>query len=394
MRSSLVLVSLLALVPGLAAQSELFVSSRFTDQVLRYDADSGTFLGVFASDGGLDNPVGITFGPDGELYVASGETDQVLRYDGTTGAFRDVFASGGGLDAPRQVNFGPDGALYVASGATNTVLRYDGTSGAFLGLAASGAGLNGPTSFTFGPGASALGDLYVGSVLTNRVKRFDGVSGASLGNFVTTNLHGPHDVAFGPDGLLYVSNAFEPRVRRYDGVNGAFVDSFVFDPALSGALGLAWDDRGRLYVANQAANEVRRYDGESGAYIDSPVSAGAGGLSGPLFLCFRPRAGLALSVPNPVLAGATNWIAVSGALPGAALLLVVGRGRALSILPGCTRPIGLPAAELRVPCFADESGDALVRWNPALALLGERFSLRVVEPLACRASRLVVFRLQ
>jgi len=394
MRSCLALAALLAAPAVLAAQSELFVSSRFTDEVLRYDADGGAFLGVFASGGGLDNPVGITFGPDGDLYVASGETDQVLRYDGASGAFRDVFASGGGLDAPRQVNFGPDGELYVASGATNTVLRYDGASGAFLGVAASGGGLNGPTSFTFGPGASALGDLYVGSVLTNRVKRYDGVSGTSLGNFAATNLHGPHDVAFGPDGFLYVSNAFEPRVRRYDGASGVFVDTFVLDAALSGALGLAWDDRGRLYVANQAANEVRRYDGETGAYLDSPVSAGAGGLSGPLFLCFRPRPGLEVRAPSPALAGATNWIAASGATPGAALLLVAGRRRALSVLPGCARPLGLPAAELRFACFADESGDALVRWNPPLALLGERFTLRVVEPRECRASLLVSFRLQ
>ena len=76
----------LFLCPAPFAQTEILVSSRFTDQVLRYDLASGAFLGVFASGGGLDNPVGLTFGPDGNLYVASGETDQVLRYDGTSGA--------------------------------------------------------------------------------------------------------------------------------------------------------------------------------------------------------------------------------------------------------------------------------------------------------------------
>ena len=32
---------------------------------------NGTFLGTFASGGGLDRPQAITFGPDGNLYVVS-----------------------------------------------------------------------------------------------------------------------------------------------------------------------------------------------------------------------------------------------------------------------------------------------------------------------------------
>src|SRR6185503_8177606 len=179
------------------------------------------------------------------------------------------------------------------------------------GVFASGGNLNGPTSFTFGPD----GDLFVGSVNSNRVKHYD-TSGAFLGNFVSQDLHGPHDVAFGPDGLFYVSNAFDSRVRRYDGASGALVDVFVFDLALSGALGLAWDDLGRLYVANQGGNEVRRYDGETGVYLDSPVAPGAGGLSGPLFLCFVPRPGLRIHGPAPGVAGASSWLAASGVTPG------------------------------------------------------------------------------
>ena len=43
--------------------------------------------------GGLINPTAAIFGPDGNLYVASFGTDEVLRYDGETGAFLDVFVS-------------------------------------------------------------------------------------------------------------------------------------------------------------------------------------------------------------------------------------------------------------------------------------------------------------
>ena len=338
------LVVLLVLSSSGASQTALFVTSRFTDEVLRYDAASGAFLGVFAAGGGLDNPVGLTFGPDGHLYVASGDSDEVLRYDGTSGAFLGVFAAGGNL--------------------------------------------SGPTSFTFGPD----GDLYVGSVLTHRVKRFDGASGVFLGNFVAQGLNGPHDLAFGPDGLFYVSNAFDNRVKRFDGTSGALVDVFIADPALSAPLGLAWDELGRLYVANQGGNEVRRYDGETGAYLDSPVAPGAGGLSGPLFTVFRPSSPLAIHAPVPGVAGMTNWLSASGATPGAALLLAAGRTRALRVLPGCSPLLGLPGGELRVPCIADESGRVLFRWQVAPAASGVRFYLRAAEPENCAASALTVFR--
>jgi hypothetical protein len=43
---------------------------------------------------------------DGNLYATS-RSNAVLRYDGETGAFLDVFASGGGLEDPAGLVFGP-----------------------------------------------------------------------------------------------------------------------------------------------------------------------------------------------------------------------------------------------------------------------------------------------
>jgi streptogramin lyase len=64
---------------------QLFVSSRDTNAVLRYDGQTGAFLNVFApSAENISLPHGLVFGPDGNLYVSSTATDAILRYDGQT----------------------------------------------------------------------------------------------------------------------------------------------------------------------------------------------------------------------------------------------------------------------------------------------------------------------
>jgi uncharacterized repeat protein (TIGR01451 family) len=187
--------------------AHLFVSSHNTDQVLRYHGSSGAFLDVFASGGGLDEPIGLTFGPDGNLYVSSYNTDQVLRYDGLTGAFLDVFASGGGLNDPVGLTFGPDGNLYVSSYSTDQVLRYDGLTGAFLDVFASGGGLGAPAGLVFGPD----GNLYVSSINTDQVLRYDGLTGAFLDVFASGGgLTWPFGLTFAPLADLSVVQTATP----------------------------------------------------------------------------------------------------------------------------------------------------------------------------------------
>ncbi|UIE39345.1 PEP-CTERM sorting domain-containing protein [Leptodesmis sichuanensis] len=101
--------------------------------VLRF-SPTGEFLGVAASGNGLARPYGNAFGPDGSLYVSSFRTNQILKFDGQTGSFLGVFASDNnnglgalnGLNGPNDLLFGPDGSLYVATqGTANTA---DGSS--------------------------------------------------------------------------------------------------------------------------------------------------------------------------------------------------------------------------------------------------------------------------
>jgi subtilisin-like proprotein convertase family protein/streptogramin lyase len=122
----------------------LYVSSAYTDEVLRYDGQTGAFLGVFVGDdpvtpgvdesGGLDHPTGFVFAPDGYFYLGGYKSNNVLRYDGTTGTYLGDFvpAGSGGLVGPADLDLGPDGHVYIASYHSQNVLRFDGTSGAFI----------------------------------------------------------------------------------------------------------------------------------------------------------------------------------------------------------------------------------------------------------------------
>jgi outer membrane protein assembly factor BamB len=77
--------------------------------------EDGTFVSHFIPNGtgGLVLPGGISMGPDNKLYVASVRVDanfkdigsQILRFDPDTGKFLGVFIEGKGLDVPFVMRF-------------------------------------------------------------------------------------------------------------------------------------------------------------------------------------------------------------------------------------------------------------------------------------------------
>lgn len=132
--------------------TSFLVGNTNCDNVLRFDAATGNYLGVFipAGSGGLDNPDTLLYGPDvngdrkSDLYIASGPPSgvpSILIFDGETGEFIKAFVKDnpnteldetGGLIRPYGMAFGPDGNLYVSSFYTDQILRYNGETGEFV----------------------------------------------------------------------------------------------------------------------------------------------------------------------------------------------------------------------------------------------------------------------
>ena len=254
--------------------SDLYISSGPTlanSAILVFDGKTGSFIRPLVIDnpnttnnetGGLIRPYGIAFGDDGNLYVSSFLTDQILRYNAKTGTFIDVFAKGnglaGGLNGPNGLLF-VNGSLFVTT--QGSVATTNPTTGAVS--ASFGAGLpsqilrydslnSGSTPTVFAtptpPPSSfvsllglALGeddDLYV-SDFANNVRRYDLPSGNlvdTLSTNYTTNTPPSSNfvgnLAFAPNGdLLTVGfNRSAPNqgaVLKYESVNNSPVAPFT-----------------------------------------------------------------------------------------------------------------------------------------------------------------------
>jgi len=321
-------------------QGTFLVSNSRGNNVLRFDGNSGNFIGEFIppGSGGLSNPDQIVFGPDGngddksDIYVSSGDNpgnsaeptaSAVLRYDGITGAFIDKFVGDnpntaadetGGLSRPYGLAFGPDGNFYVSSFLSDQILRYNGKTGQFIDVFASGnqqgGGLNGPNGLLFAPD----GNLYVttqGSVardgkadysagFPSQVLRYNPQTGQSS-IFASpdpsprsqgfTSLLG---MAIGPaDGDLYVSD-FANDIRRYNLKTGELVKvlstNYTDTSPSSNYLGsLAFSPIGNLFVVgfdNRAnangAGTVLRYNGKTNEPL--PISGNPGSSNSSIFV--------------------------------------------------------------------------------------------------------------
>lgn len=247
-----------------------------SDNTIKVADPQGNFLGniVTGRFRGLYGTDGLEITANGDLLVGTVLDENILRYDGQTGTFLGEFASsnsGGFHDPDRQtglgtvtdIKIGPDGNLYVSNfvsffgfnpvnkepifstnpqETTDNVLVFD-PDGNFI------------TQYDFsieGP-AIPLGIEFIGNKLLvatrehDIVYQFEDITSADLtqpnlltpfidGSAPNTPLDGPADVLLASDGLLYVTSLDSQQIQRYN-PDGSFVDIFLDQTDEQGLIG-------------------------------------------------------------------------------------------------------------------------------------------------------------
>jgi len=192
----------------------------YENAVLRYDADSGAFLGVHINN--IPGPYGMAIHPvRGTLLVVSRPTSTVSEYNLNTGSFIQTLVTAGpeGLHFPQNIVFKPDGNFLISSMRTvgfldrfDGILEYDGQDGTFIGpfvnggFQGQGCGdarcLFGANGMSYGPN----GNLYVASSANNFILEYDGTTGAYVGYFDSTRLVAPSGLVVRPAGTTRAGN--------------------------------------------------------------------------------------------------------------------------------------------------------------------------------------------
>lgn len=292
---------------------------------------AGTGKAGFSGDGGpaaqaeVNNPYGITIGPDGALYFCEIGNHRVRRVDLKTGRIATVAGSGekgyagdGGpalsaaLNEPYEVRFDRAGAMYFAEMQNHVVRKVAAKSGIITTVAGTGAaGFSGdggpavkaqlrqPHSIAF----DREGRLLICDIGNHRIRRVDLRTGiietwAGTGErkptpdgapIAGTPLNGPRAIAADPAGNLYLAlregNAIyriDTRAGRIYHVAGTGESGYAGDGGdaklakLSGPKAVAWARDNSLYLADTESHTIRRVDLKTGR-IDTVVGDGKRG---------------------------------------------------------------------------------------------------------------------
>ena len=205
------------------------------DGVYELDSTDATLIGSFvaAGDGGLQQVRGMLIEPSSDdLLLSSKGTDQVLRYSGVDGHFIGVFAE---VLQPHAMCMHPDGDVLIASDA-GTVERYD------IGGVHVGTVLN--ANYPGGYGMVVLDDILLMTDTVNAsVQAFVLETGDDLGRWDTGGLESgfwalqqPTTLRIGTSGhVLVATSQGNTALQRYNRTTGLFQRSFYVLNQLSPA---------------------------------------------------------------------------------------------------------------------------------------------------------------
>lgn len=276
-------------LPTTLAESEAWVVSAGSDNILRFNSESGDFIASL-----LEVPIGgFSFRSDAVLSVSQQlyfiSFSDVLAFDRNTNSVREVInRSRLNTNFPVHLLFQTDTNLLINNGL--------GTSNIEPFRLMSTGNLSGNTASDEAVWRDMLllsnNRLIVAERSSNRLLLFTANNlNVAPTVFSTQGLNKPEHMTLASNGDFYVTNAGSKDVSRFSN-SGAFLGTFI--TAGSGGLGkpscITSGPQGDIYVCSEDSDQILKYDGQTGAFLKVFVETGAGGLKQPVSLVF---AGLA-----------------------------------------------------------------------------------------------------
>jgi sugar lactone lactonase YvrE len=167
------------------------------------------------------------------------------------------------INNPYGMTFGPDGALYFCEVGNHVVRRLDLKTHQMTVIAGTGekgysgdggpatkAQLNEPYAARF----DSLGNLYIADMQNNAVRRVD-VHNHNIST-IAKDFKQPHCLAFTVDENLLVCDIGNKRIRQIDLETGA--ESTFMNQTFPGPRAIVFDPGGQMYLALRDGNSVGR----------------------------------------------------------------------------------------------------------------------------------------
>jgi DNA-binding beta-propeller fold protein YncE len=226
---------------------------------------AGTGTAGFSGDGGpgvaaqINNPYGLTIGPDGALYFCEIGNHRIRRLDLKSGVISTAAGSGkkgyagdGGpalaaeMNEPYEVRFDKAGNMFLVEMQNHVVRRVDGKTHVITTVAGTGA-----------PG-------------------FGGDGGSAS----AAQFRQPHSIAFDAQGRLLICDIGNQRVRRIDLASGR-IETWLGggEPPLKGPRAIFVTGLGYSFLALREGNAVYRVDNQNGS-LTHVAGTGVSGYTG------------------------------------------------------------------------------------------------------------------
>ncbi len=217
--------------------------------------------------GGVDDPVGLAFSPDGATLASGAADGGLVLWDIRTLA-RIAQPLRGHSAAIESVAFSPDGSLLASAGLDGAIMLWDIASGTSSGDALVGQ-TGGIQAVVFSPdGATLASGAGDGTVVL-----WDVASRTRVGAALRSGRGAVETIAFSPDGSTLAAGTFDNAVVIWDVATRARVGE-----PLGGHSGrvqsVAFSPDGRTLASGSDDNRIFLWDVASGAGLELPSDSG------------------------------------------------------------------------------------------------------------------------